>query len=346
MANKLGPFAIIGAGVGLLLAARKLAQRAPAPGFEGEVVLITGGSRGLGYALVEEFARQGARIAICARHEHGLQAAYQKLTPQGVELFTVQCDVTRQEQVQAMVEQVTAHYGEINVLVNNAGIITVGPLEAQTQQDFEESMNVMFWGAYYTIMAVLPQMRARQDGHIVNITSIGGKVAVPHLLPYDSAKFALVGFSEGLFAALHKDGIAVTTVVPGLMRTGSPINATFKGNHQAEYTWFSIADSLPLITISAEKAARQIVKATRQKKVEITLTLAAKLLEKFHCLFPGLTGHIMAIANRLLPTSDSAAGLEPRSGKESKTPITDSFLTTLGQKAVIKYNQHADIQSD
>lgn len=345
MANKLGPFAIIGAGVGLLLAARRLMQHPPAPGFEGEVVLITGGSRGLGYALVEEFARQGARIAICARHEHELQAANQKLTPQGVELFTVQCDVTKQGQVQAMVEQVTAHYGEIDVLVNNAGIMTVGPLEAQTQQDFEESMNVMFWGAYYTTMAVLPQMMARQEGHIVNITSIGGKVSVPHLLPYDSAKFALVGFSEGLYAELNQHGIAVTTVVPGLMRTGSPINATFKGNHQAEYTWFSIAASLPVLTTSADKAAKQIVKATSQKKVEITLTLAAKLLAKFHGLFPGLTCRILALANRMLPGSDSTAGLEPRSGKESQTPITSSFLTALSQKAANKYNEHADIQS-
>lgn len=345
MANKLGPFAIIGAGVGLLLAAKKLMQHSQPPGFEGEVVLITGGSRGLGYALVEEFARQGARIAICARHEHELQEAYEKLTPQGVELFTAQCDVTKQEQVQAMVEQVTAHYGEIDVLVNDAGVITVGPLNAQTQQDFEDSMNITFWGAYYTTMAVLPQMKARKSGHIVNITSIGGKVAVPHLLPYASAKFALVGFSEGLYAEVQKYGLAVTTVVPGLMRTGSPINSIAKGNHKADYTWFTIAGSLPLLTISAGRAAKQIVEATRQKKAEITLTLAAKLLEKFHGLFPSLTCHILALVNNVLPASDSAQGLVPRSGKESETPLTRSFLTALTRKAADKYNEHSDMQS-
>jgi short-subunit dehydrogenase len=344
MANKLGPLAIIGAGVGVLMAARKLAQRPQPPGFEGEIVLITGGSRGLGYALVEEFARQGARIAICARHEHELKEAHKKLAPQGVELFTVQCDVTKQDEVQAMVEQVTAHYGRIDVLVNDAGIITVGPLEAQTQQDFEDAMNIMFWGAYYTTMAVLPQMKVRQNGYIVNITSIGGKVAVPHLLPYASAKFAFVGFSEGLYAELNKYGISVTTVVPGLMRTGSPINAIAKGNHQAEYTVFTIADSLPLITISANRAAKQIVKATRKKKAEITLTFAAKLLEKFHGLFPGLTSHILALVNRMLPASTSLEGLEPRSGKESQTPVAQSFLTGLSQKAADRYNEHADTQ--
>jgi short-subunit dehydrogenase len=345
MANELGPSTIIDIGKGLILAIRGLMQHPQPLSFDGEVVLITGGSRGLGYALVEEFARQGARIAICARREHELQEAYQKLTSQGVELLTVQCDLTKQEQVDAMVAQVTAHYGQIDVLVNNAGIITVGPLEAQTQQDFEDSMNIMFWGAYYTTMAVLPQMMQRQDGHIVNITSIGGKIAVPHLLPYDSAKFALVGFSEGLYAEVNKHGIHVTTVVPGLMRTGSPINAIFKGNYQAEYTWFSVADSLPLITISADRAAKQIVKATRQEKTEITLTLAAKLLAKFHGLFPGLTMRILALVNRLLPGPDSTEGLEPRSGKEIKTPVTDSFLTALSQKAANKYNQQSDVPS-
>ena len=343
MENKLGgPLALIGTGVGLFLAIRKLMQSYQQPNFEGEVVLITGGSRGLGYALVEEFARQGARLAICARHEHELREASQKLTPKGVELLTVQCDVTKQEQVQAMVAEVTAHYGQIDVLVNNAGIITVGPLAAQTQKDFEESMNVMFWGAYYTTMAVLPQMRERQDGYIVNITSIGGKVAVPHLLPYSCAKFAMVGFSEGLYAELGKQGIHVTTVVPGLMRTGSPINATFKGNHKAEYTWFSVADSLPLLTISAEKASKQIVKATQQKKAEIILTFDAKLLAKFHGLFPGLTSKILALVDRLLPGAGPVEGLEPHSGKESKTSITTSFLTTLSQKAARSYNEQAD----
>lgn len=346
MANKTSvPLALIGAGLGLFLASRKMMQHNQQPNFEGEVVLVTGGSRGLGYALVEAFARQGARLAICARDEHELQEAQQKLAPQGVELLTVQCDETQPEQVQAMVEQVTAHYGQIDVLVNNAGIITVGPIEAQTYQDFANSMNTMFWGTFYTTMAVLPQMLERQDGRIVNITSIGGKVAVPHLLSYASAKFAQVGFSEGLHAELDKKGIHVITVVPGLMRTGSAINAIAKGNHQAEYTWFSIADSLPLLSMSAEKAARQIVKATRQKKAEIILTFDAKLLATFHGLFPGLTCRILALVNRVLPGNPSVEGLEPRPGKKSQTSISRSFLTALNQKAARNLNEHADSQA-
>src|SRR5262249_29078614 len=144
--------------------------------------------------------------------------------------------------------------------VNNAGIIQVGPMETMTLADYQEAMRVHYWGPLYTALAVLPQMKQRRAGRIVNITSIGGKVAVPHLLPYVGSKFALVGLSEGLRAELMKDGILVTTVVPGLMRTGSPRNAFFKGQNEAEYAWFKIGDSIPVLTTSAERAARRIVR--------------------------------------------------------------------------------------
>ena len=114
-----------------------------------------------------------------------------------------------------------------------------------TVADFEDAMGTMFWGMVYTTLAALPQMTERGAGRIVNITSIGGKVAVPHLLPYCCAKFAAVGFSEGIRAELAKDHIKVTTVVPGLLRTGSHANAVFKGDHHKEYGWFSLAATRP-----------------------------------------------------------------------------------------------------
>src|SRR5918912_3423887 len=128
-----------------------------------------------------------------------------------------------------------------------------------TLEDFEQAMAVHFWGPLYATLAVLPQMRARRDGRIVNISSIGGKVSVPHLVPYSASKFALAGLSDGLRAELSKENVIVTTVCPGLMRTGSPRNATFKGKHRDEYAWFSISDALPLTSMSAERAARQII---------------------------------------------------------------------------------------
>src|SRR5581483_5724484 len=152
----------------------------------------------------------------------------------------------------------------VDILVNNASIIQVAPVEALGPREFQHAMAVNFWGVVHPTLAGLPRMRARRRGRIVTITSIGGKVSVPHLLPYGAAKFAAVGFSEGLRAELARDGISVTTIVPGLMRTGSILNAVFKGPHRAEFAAFSVLGSLPLVSMDAERAARQIVAATRR----------------------------------------------------------------------------------
>src|SRR5205823_4560715 len=138
------------------------------------VVLITGGSRGLGLAMAQEFAREGASIAICARDGAELERAKGEIERAGGEVLTVRCDVSDRGQVETMVARVSSHFGRIDVLVNNAGVIVVGPVENQTVEDFRQCMDVMYWGTVYPTLAVMPQMRSRRFGRIVNITSIGG----------------------------------------------------------------------------------------------------------------------------------------------------------------------------
>lgn len=331
------PLSLIAAGTGLLLLAKRFLQ--PRLNLQGQTVLITGSSRGLGLALAEAFAGQGCRLVICARDEQELRRAQTMLAEQGAEVMAIPCDLTDREQVRRMMEQATARFGTIDVLVNNAGIISVGPIQTQTLEDFASAMDNIYWAAFHPTMAVLPSMLERKSGHIVNITSIGGVVSVPHLLTYASAKFALVGFSEGLRAELAKEGIAVTTVVPGLLRTGSHINTVMKGSkHRAEYAWFTLMDTIPLTSISARRAARQIVDATRRGSAELVITIQAQMLARFHGLFPGLTADILGIVNRFLPSGEGA-GTISHMGRESETPITQSFLTTLGQCASRTYNE-------
>jgi short-subunit dehydrogenase len=129
-------------------------------------------------------------------------------------------------------------------------------------KDFEQAMAVNFFGYVYPTLALLPSMRERRNGTIVNVGSIGGVVAVPHLLPYTCAKFAVSGLSEGLRAELRNNGVNVLEIVPGLMRTGSsPANAEFKGAEEREWDWFSLGDSMPMLSVDAECAARRIVSA-------------------------------------------------------------------------------------
>jgi NAD(P)-dependent dehydrogenase (short-subunit alcohol dehydrogenase family) len=223
------------AGTGAYLGSRALARSVRRIDLRGRVVLITGGSRGPGMVMAREFARHGARLALCARAPDELQQAVAELQGAGSDVISVPCDVTWRGEVELMVDSVREHFGRIDVLVNNAGVIGVGPIEEMTLADYEEATRTRFWGPLYMALAVLPLMRRQGWGRILNVTSIGGKVAVPHLLPYAASKFALVGFSEGLRAELAKVGIRVTAAVTGLMRTGSPRNATFKGHHRLEY---------------------------------------------------------------------------------------------------------------
>jgi NAD(P)-dependent dehydrogenase (short-subunit alcohol dehydrogenase family) len=313
-------------------------QRARHYDFNGKVVLITGGSRGLGLVLARQLAAEGARIALCARDEEDLESARRELAAAGIDVFTSACDLREYGQVEQTARAVVDHFGAIDVLVNNAGTIAVGPLENMTLDDYHEQMDSNFWSAVHMTMAVLPEMRRRHSGRIVNITSIGGKIAVPHLLPYSASKFAFVGFSRGLRAEVYKDGIVVTTVCPGLMRTGSPRNADFKGQHRAEYAWFSISDSLPGISMPAERAAREIVEACREGRVEIILSGPAKFGATFDALLPEISGGLMALGARVLPRQ-GGVGQRRMKGHESQSVASPSPLTTLGDSAAMRNNE-------
>jgi NAD(P)-dependent dehydrogenase (short-subunit alcohol dehydrogenase family) len=299
----------------------------------GKIVLITDGSRGLGLVLAREFAANGARVAICARDEEDLRHVRDEFASRGDHFFSTRCDVSDRVQVQTMLGTVENKFGHVDVLVNNAGTILVGPMEQMTIEDFQEVMRINFWGAVHTTLGVLPSMRERHQGRIVNITSIGGKVAFPHLLPYTASKFALVGFSEGLRTELAKDEIWVTTVVPNLMRTGSPRNADFKGDHEKEYAWFTFTDSLPGASISAERAARQIVRACQNGENEVVIGLPAKLAVLANGVAPGLISDLLAAGNEWLLPRATGSETGRRKGNEGGSRVTQRGLTSLTRAA-------------
>ena len=323
-----------------VLAASALIYRAVKPrySFADKVVLITGGSRGLGLVLARELADRGARIAICARDRAELQRAKEDLASYGAEVFDVLCDVRDQGQVEEMITDVRSRFGRVDVLINNAGVIQVGPLEAQTQADFEDAMQVHFWGPFYAMQAVLPEMRRRGEGRIVNVSSIGGKIAVPHLAPYCASKFALAGLSSALHTELAKDNVFVTTVYPGLMRTGSHINALFKGQHRKEFALFSLANGLPFTSVSAESAAREIIAAAAGGKSELVISVQARTAAKINALLPEATAAALAIIDRLLP-ENGGIGRRTAAGHESTSAISPSILTSLVDNASVRNNE-------
>jgi NAD(P)-dependent dehydrogenase (short-subunit alcohol dehydrogenase family) len=327
-------------GIAATCAARMAIRRHRRIAFGGAVVLITGGSRGLGLLLARRFGQEGARVALCARDRNELARAEEELSHRGVEVMSVVCDVSDPEDVDRLVAQVEQQWGPVDVLVNNAGVIQVGPLEEMTIADFEQAMGVHFRGPLYTSLAVLPAMRRRRRGRIVNIASFGGQISVPHMLPYCASKFALVGFSEGLRTALLKDGIHVTTVCPGPMRTGSPVNALFKGRHESEFVWFTVTDSLPVASIGGDRAARQIVDACRYGDPQLTLTLPARIASTFHGVAPGVVTDGLALVDRCLP-SPGGIGTNVAKGRDSRPDWLPDWLTSLTDQAARSNNELA-----
>lgn len=303
-----------------------------------KVVLITGGSRGLGLALARHVCARGGNVAIIARDPDELVRAKTDLIPRGGKVLTVECDLLDAGQIQLAVRQVIDRFGKVDILINNAGIIEVGPIEHMTPEDFERAMRLHFWAPFELISQIVPEMRIWGGGRIVNISSIGGKVAVPHMAPYSASKFALTGLSDALRAELARDNIYVTTVTPGMMRTGSHVNARFRGKHDSEFAWFAASAGAPLLSMNADRAARKILAACRRGQPSLTLTFAARLQIVANALFPNLTGYAMQLVNRFLPESSPAEGNLSRAGSQLRR-LTPEWLTRRVDRATRKNNE-------
>src|SRR3989440_9726524 len=304
-----------------------------------KVVLITGGSRGLGLVIARQICARGGNVALIARDPDELARAKADLSTRGGNVLTIQCDLLDAEQIHAAVREVIDRFGKIDILINNAGIIEVGPLEHMTAEDFERAMRLHFWAPLELILQVVSEMRIWGGGRIVNISSIGGKVAVPHMASYSASKFALTGLSDAVRAELARDNIHVTTVAPGMMRTGSHVNARFKGKHDMEFAWFAASAGAPLISMNADRAARKILAACRRGQPSLTLTFAARGAILGNALFPNLTGYIMKLASRCLPGTGKKEGDQSRSGAQLRR-LTPKWLTHLADTAAARNNEN------
>lgn len=338
MTSKNTLYALGGVLMGAAVVARAL-RRQRAIDLNGRVAVITGGSRGLGLLLARQLGQQGARVVIVARDEAELARAKDDLQGQDIVASTIVADVGKADEARRLIEDVVSRYNRIDLLFNNAGIMTVGPHVHMTLADYEEAMAIHFWGPLHTMRAAIPHMRAAGGGRIVNISSIGGRVGVPHLAPYCASKHALTGLSTSLSAELARDNIFVTTVHPGLMRTGSPFNAWFKGQHRYEFAWFAISGSLPILTIDARRAAAQVIDAAVHGDSDLIITWAARVAIAANGAAPDSVARVMSVANQLLPSAVDAAGNRQHSGWQSSSKWAPSTLTRLSERPAAENNE-------
>ncbi|PNY79689.1 SDR family NAD(P)-dependent oxidoreductase [Deinococcus koreensis] len=300
---------------------------------EGRSVLITGGSRGLGLALAREVLERGANVTLVARSGPDLQRA-RGLLGGGVRVQTITADLTQPGETERVVAETARHHGELDVVINNAGLIQSGPLANMTEADFRDILEINTLVPLRLTMSALPYLRARR-GRVLMIASVGGKVAIPHLAPYSVSKFATTGLGQALRSELAREGIGVTTVLPGLMRTGSPRQALVKGQAGKEYALLATLDNLPLVSLDAREAARRIVNALVRGDAEAVIGGPALILRTAQALAPQLTADLMALGNRLLP------GPTPRDtavrGESVESPVTQR--NPIKQRAEADFNQ-------
>ena len=312
---------------------------------EGRVAVITGGSRGLGLLIAREMGRQGVHVVLVARDPSELDRARDELYASGVDVSVIVADVSgagsdaADAEARRIVSSTVARHGRLDILVNNAGVIKVGPAEHMTIADYEEAMATHFWGPLHLMRAVVPHMKQLGGGRIANISSIGGKIGVPHLVPYSASKFALAGVSSALGAELAQHDVRVSTIYPGLMRTGSPFNASFKGKHREEFAWFAIADSLPLMSIDGRRAAAQIVDAIQHGDPELVVSWPARVAVAAAALMPNLAAVLASVSNRMLPSPADAPSEASHTGWQSTSSWAPSRLTRMTERAAAENNE-------
>ncbi|GHF43714.1 ketoacyl reductase [Deinococcus metalli] len=282
------------------------------------MVLVTGGSRGLGLALARELLERGARVMLLARDGAELQRAGQQLGA-GPRVHTVMADVTVEADLVRAVDATVDAFGRLDVVVHNAGLIQTGPLANMTEADFRRIMEVNAYAPLRLTRQALPHLR-RSRGRVLIVSSVGGKVAVPHLAPYSVSKFASAGLGQALRAELAREGVTVTTVLPGLMRTGSARQAQVKGQQHKEYALFATLDNLPFVSLDGRVAARRIVDALVRGDAETMIGGPAHLLKYAQALAPQLTADALALGNRLLPEPVAHGGAAR--GQDVETSVT------------------------
>jgi short-subunit dehydrogenase len=318
--------------------------------FHGQSVLITGGSRGLGLSLAWNFLDRGAQsVTLLARDRAELNRAHGILLQSFplANIFVQVCDVTEPKELSAAFDYAEASMGMIDILVNNAGAMLVAPFTSTNKEDYEALMKIHLYAVVHATQLVLPHFERKGSGQILNICSMGGKVAVPHMLAYDASKFALAGFSQGVSAELAPYNIRVTTAFPLPMRTGSPIQAVFKGDHEKEFKWFETIDNLPLLSIGADEAAKKILDGLSDGKTEVLLAPVAKVRNIFAAIFPETFNRFMAFVAGRLPKGDSKVhktGYE--SSREFKKSILLKPIQAKAEKAEDMFNQFPKEDAD
>lgn len=327
----LASLALAAGAIGLAVASRYRSRY----NFENKVVVITGGSRGLGLVLARELASRGASLGLIARD--GIELARARRTIDSESLVQLlPADVTDPAQVEQAFSTMIRQFGRIDVVINNAGQILSAPFDDTTKEDFKALLDVHFWGTFNVSRAALPHLARHGEGRIINICSIGSRVPIPHLSAYCASKFAQAGLSAVMAEELRSKGIRVTTVMPGLMRTGSHLQAWFKGERPTEFALFSLIGGAPGTSMSAERAARLILAASARGQSDAVIPFTYRQIAKLAALAPNTTIATLAAVNAAMPGPRTRFATQ---GKHMQLPALVKGVAAMNERAADRNNQ-------
>ena len=315
------------------LSAAAFSRRRRRLSLRGRVAVVTGGARGLGLAITRALLEGGCHVAICGRDGEVVRRCVDQYRAEGFAISGQACDVSNPDQVKAFLQLVVDTHGPVDILVNNAAQCYVGPAPELDSLDMQLALQNIFWGQFHTTMAVLPQMRARRFGRIVNITSLGGKLPIPHQAAYVAAKHAATGWSETLAAELEHEGVVVSTITPPPLRNGAPLHAHYNGQRDREFTWFANALTSPLSAISADRVARAVVQAIVRGQHERAVSPLSWFVARAHGLAPNVVGiGLRWLARRMPPAGGPGLPSTMRLGADVARSSADTSLLQLARR--------------
>lgn len=215
----------------------------------GKIIVITGASSGMGAAAAQHLAEQGASVILGARRADRIEALAAEITEAGGKATSVVTDVTKREDVRRLVDKAVEAYGRIDVLINNAGVMPLSPMDRLKVDEWDQMIDVNLKGVLYGIAAALPHMKAQKSGHIINLSSVLGHRIIPTSAVYSATKFGVRALSDGLREEVAADNIRVTVISPGSVRTELHDHISEKDVQQANRE-FAAKVSLPATTFA------------------------------------------------------------------------------------------------
>ncbi len=260
--------------------------------FSDRAIVVTGASSGIGYDVATAFGRQGAQVGLIARRKSKLEDLAERITAAGGHPLVLQCDVTRRAEVQSAIAEATRAFGQIDILVNSAGLLIPDTIGEMRPEDLERMMNVNFYGTVHAIQAVLPAMRKnRGGGRIVNVASLAGRRGISPLGGYSASKFAVVGLTEALRVELVGSGVWVSLVMPGMIDT--PMAHEARNNKMLR--------ALPsMAAMPARWVTWAVLAAAALGLAEVNVPPGSAVVEKLAALFPTATDLFISAGTRIV----------------------------------------------